>query len=155
MKSQRGETSSGRGCCMRAANFWLRFLKVQPISYQWAQLCSAVKPQPQKRLWWTFFTPELPVRSSLYCQALWDDRPTPRSLSVCPWPALATHISDQHHLQREALPISHCHCPSPRAQRECQDTPQYTTWCFMELHSLGIMLNIYINKITLGFQGSM
>lgn len=31
----------------------------------------------------------------------------------------------------------------------------YTTWCFLELHSLGITLNIYIISIASGFSSSM
>lgn len=31
----------------------------------------------------------------------------------------------------------------------------YATWCFLELHSLGIPLNIYIISIASGFSGSM
>lgn len=118
-----------------------------------ALLCS--ETSATKRLWWALFSPELPIRSSFYLlgtvKSLANTKDIISASLAC---ACHAHLWSTS-LQREALPSSHCHCPSPKAQRECQDTPQSTTRCFMELHRLGITLNIYINKSTLGVEGSM
>lgn len=109
---------------------WKKYLSISQGSHRFASTAhiawastALISSKVAASLWWTFFTPGLPARSSIHiCQACW--RSTQYRDHYQHVPGLhILHTSLINTICRQRPFSTPRHCPSPKAEREHEDTP--------------------------------